>query len=193
MADTYIREPELAEMRKARSLMPGEDQYVGKKGYARKYREDGSYEWRYRFQPNEGGRLTREAHEVGEHIAPFVRADHERHTKLQAKVPKVRLKDHNGQVRYLEPGLADATARRNGWSHAWVAGGNRVEVGIEGMLWRELSDGWEPLGRWCITRPNDWAQVPTRGKADGSFRCSGVLRDPDWNLWEASGRKWVRL
>lgn len=193
MADTWVREADIAEQTRVRKLAPTESEYVGRPGYERKYREDGSYTWRYRFRPNEGGRLTREASEVGEHMAPFVQADAERHAKRQAKIPKVKLKDKDGRVRYLEPGLADATARKNGWSHAWDVGGNRIEVGLEGMLWRLVAGQWEPTGRWCTSRPFGHSPRPKRGKADGSFKCSGMLRDPDWNLWEARGRKWVRL
>ena len=194
MPDTRIGRAELDAKRAIRRKHgTGEEPYIGKRGHYRKYREDGSYTWGYRFQPNEGGRLTREARHVGEAEGPQIRAEAEYHSATQAGLPRVALKDAHGAVQYVDPGLAEATARRNGWNHAWRVGGNRVEVGIDGMLFREIAGRWDPTGRWCIGTPNDWSKPPKGGRKDGSMICRGIQRDPSGVPWRGIGDSWEMI
>lgn len=73
-----IADPHLRQGAKNRDLLPTEADFKGKKGYSRRYRKDGSYSWRYRFKPNENGRLTKEAQEVGALMHGFNLAEMER-------------------------------------------------------------------------------------------------------------------
>lgn len=148
---------QVSDVAKCQSLLPREAEFIGKKGYRRTYREDGSYEWRYRFQQNDGDRnhtkRTKAGHEVLERMRPFMSADAERHAKMQAKEERVTLRDRDGGMRVVSAGLADDAARRNGWSHGWRARGNRVESGAKGMLFRLVAGEWEGLGVYCLGVP----------------------------------------
>lgn len=78
-----LKTSDLQEIGRTNALKPKESDFIGKKGYRRYYRKDGSYSWRYKFAPNDGhGRLTKEATEVGEMMKPYQRADIERAAKL---------------------------------------------------------------------------------------------------------------
>lgn len=149
-------------------LLPREDDFKGKPGYIP---ADDKNPWRYRYKLNDGhGKMTREAQEVGELLRPSSEAHTARHLS-RGPGPQAMLRDKDGGVRYVDPALASDTARERGWSHAWRAGGCRVERGIDGELWRELPDGTrEPTGRWCLTAPQPWATVPEGGNADGSMK-----------------------
>jgi hypothetical protein len=82
----------LAEMGKNRALMPGREQFKNDPGYyereAKVWRTgvgfvDG-YEWGCKIPANDGhGKLTKKAQELGEMIAPSVRAEDLRQAKLQ--------------------------------------------------------------------------------------------------------------
>lgn len=176
---------------KLNRVKPKEADFKGKKGYRETFDENGKRSWRYRFPVNEHGKMTKEAREVGEMFAPLARVEAE--LGATNKSPKAVMKDKDGNVQFVDPGLADATARRNGWTHSWRAGGNRVEVGIDGMLFMHWSHGWEPMGRWCQTTPHDWSKPPKNGRKDGTMRCTGTQRDPSGDLWEAVKGEWVRL
>lgn len=73
-----ISDPHIRQGAINRTLLPTEADFKGKKGYRRRYRKDGSYTWRYRFKPNENGKLTKEAVEVGERMRGFNVAEMER-------------------------------------------------------------------------------------------------------------------
>lgn len=182
---------QVAEMARCQALLPREAEYVGRKGYRRKYRPDGTYEWRYRFQQNDGSptntKRTAEGHQVLERMRPFMRADTERQAKLQKQQQIETMKDRDGQMRLVPAGLTDQAARRNGWSHVWRARGNRVETGAGGMLFRLLrcdGGGWEPLGVHCLGTPlrGGSATVPRRG----------IQYDPDGNPWRWIAGAWRR-
>jgi hypothetical protein len=155
-----------------------ESDYKGKKGYWNKgSREDGTYQWGYKFKPNDNGKPTKEFNEVLEMQKPFIEADEARVHSVPK--PKVLLRDRDGGVRYIDPARADATAKKHGWSHVWRAGGIPVERGADGMLFRKLHDGWDPTGRYTVgifgeEVPHDTTQ-----------------RDPDGNVWTHTGEGWM--
>jgi hypothetical protein len=184
MAETRsLTRDQVAEVGRCQALLPKESDFKGRKGYSRKYRADGTYEWKYSYTTNVGGKLTNEAHEVLERMRPFAKADTERHSRTELRKPKARLRDRYGQVRLVDPGLADAAAHRNGWTHAWRARGNPVESGVGGMLWRAGPRGWEPLGVRCLGAPlRGSARVP-RG---------AIQHDPSGNPWAWIAGAWRR-
>lgn len=175
---------QVADVGRCQALLPTEAQFVGKKGYKRKYRADGTYEWRYRYTTNHKGKLTREANEVLEMMRPFSKADTDRHSALEQKKPRVALKSRDGAIQFVEPALADRTARQNGWTHVWRARGNRVERGPDSMLFRCVGGEWEALGVHCLGTPL-WgsATVPRRG----------VQHDPDGRPWRWIAGSWRRV
>lgn len=63
---------------KSNRLKPKESDLIGKRGYKRHYREDGSYTWTYDYKPNDHGKPTREGAEAMELLRPSMRADAER-------------------------------------------------------------------------------------------------------------------
>ena len=185
MRDRHITSEQVAEIGRVQRLKPKESDLIGKRGYRREYREDGSYEWRYRFKTNDRGRPTKQALEVGEMMRPFQVADAERHLKNQAREERVALRDRDGHSHFLDPALADQTARQNGWSHRWRARGAAVECGTGGMMWRRARTGWEPLGVRCFGTP----------LFGGSARVSrrGLQWDPDGAPWRWNGTQWVEV
>jgi hypothetical protein len=184
VSDRVVTPQQVADIGRCQGLLPREADFVGRKGYRRTTRPDGSYAWRYRFQQNVGGKRTRAGHEVLERMTPFIRADTERHAKLEAKRPRAALKDRDGGVRYLDPALADDAARRNGWSHNWRARGNTVERGVDGMLFRCAAGAWEPLGVNCLGAPlRGTSHVPRRG----------IQHDPSGRPWRWIAGEWRRV
>lgn len=169
---------------RCQKMLPVESDFIGRKGYSRRYRADGTYEWRFRYRPNVNGKPTGTQSEVVERMRPFMRADTERHAKLESAKDRARLKDKDGAVRFVEPALADQAARRNGWTHSWRARGNRVERGFDGMLYRCASGTWEALGVHCLGTPlRGSALVPRRG----------IQHDPDGHPWRFVAGEWRRV
>lgn len=178
---------QVSEMARCQALLPREAEYVGRNGYRRRYRPDGTYEWRYRFQQNDGSptntKRTAEGHQVLERMRPFMKADAERQARLQKQHETATMRDAQGEVRLVPAGLTDQAARRNGWSHVWRARGNRVETGAGGMLFRWSAGAWEPMGVRCLG-------TPLRGSA--AVPRSGYQRDPDGNPWRWIAGAWRR-
>lgn len=165
----------------ANKLRPTESDFAGKKGFKRRYRKDGSYEWRYRYKPNDHGKVTREGAEVQEMLRPFQRADIERTARDQAKREKVNLRDANGALHAIDAPLADAIARQRGWTHARRSKRHRVERGVDGMLWQLDRVGWRPLGVRCLG-------TPISGKR--TISKIGIQRDPSGNPWRWIAGEW---
>ncbi len=178
VGDHFAGPAELAEIRKANHLKPTEADFRGKKGYYRKYNSDGSYKWGYKYKPNDGGKPTKEGAMVLDMLRPGMKADAERNEKAQAAIPRVRLKDQDGGIHYVEASQADAVARSTGRSHDWRAGGVRVERGLDGMLFRLIAGKWEPTGQLQLGFRGQ--QCPRRG----------MQRDPDGNVWAWKSRAW---
>jgi hypothetical protein len=172
-------EQQVKEKAACEKLLPTEKDFAGRPGYSRKYRPDGTYEWKYSYRPNVDGKLTKEGGEVIERMKNFTRADSERHLKNQKKVDRAKMKDKDGGVRFVEASLADEAARRNGWSHALSGRRCRIETGPDGMLFKLEPRGWRPLGRWCLSRPFSQGKRPETGRKDGTMRPVGVQLDPD--------------
>jgi len=174
---------QVADIGRCQSLLPREADFIGRKGYSRRFREDGSYSWRYRFQQNDRGKRTAAGHEVLERMTPFMRADTERHAKIEAKKPRAVLRDKSGRRRLIDPALADRAARENGWSHVSSGGASRVEGGVGGMLWKWLVREWWPLGVRCLGTP-----------LKGSRRVSRkvIQYDPDGHPWRWIAGAWRR-
>jgi len=142
---------------------------------------NGRFQYAYEFKPNEGGKLTREAHEALEWMKPATDEGLRRSMSQQTARDRVRLRDTDGRSRIIDAALAEQTARRNGWSHVWRAGGLTVESGVEGdMLWRQVADGWEPTGRKTVGVLGEPADVTV------------VQFDPDGEPWTWNGSEWVR-
>lgn len=117
-------------------LLPTEDQFIGKPGYERAYRPDGTYEWRYSYEQNDGrGRLTKEGEEASRMLAPFLSAEEERASR-RPRPDVVRMQDANGATQYLRPEHAEVAAR-NGYRHKPHYGrGRTVLVARGGKLYR---------------------------------------------------------
>lgn len=175
---------QVAEVGRCQRLLPKESDFIGKKGYKRKYRPDGTYEWKYSYTTNHNGKLTKEAQEVIQMMTPFSKADTERHLKMQRTKPRATLRDHKGQLCQVDESMADQTARANKWHHHWRPRGNRVEFGPDGMLFRCVGGDWEPLGVRCLG-------TPLRGKALVPRR--GIQHDPDGDPWRWINGKWRRV
>ncbi len=179
-----VTREQVKDIGRCQKLLPVEADFIGRKGYSRKYRPDGSYEWRFRYRPNVNGKATKTQEEMVQRMRPFMRADVERHGKIQAKQERVAMKDGEGRVGLVDAGLADQAARRNGWTHSFRARGN-VEPGVGGkypMLWRRCAGGaWEPLGVHCLG-------TPLRGSPTVPRR--GIQLDPDGNPWRWIAGEW---
>jgi hypothetical protein len=176
---------QVADIGRAQRLKPTEQDFKGKPGYWRKYRPDGSYDWGYRFRPNDGhGNLTPEGAAVQEMMRPFQVADTERHAALQGRTDRIAVKDGDGRVQYLEPQVAENAVHRAGWRHHWRAGGIRVERGPDGMLWRWFGGGWTPTGRHCLGTPFRGSPFVTR---------RGIQRDPYGDPWRFAAGAWRRI
>jgi hypothetical protein len=112
-------------------------------------------------------------------------ADAERQAKL-AKPEQAALLTPEG-VRHVDPALAEQTARQNGWTHHWRAGGSRVESGIGGMLWRRCPDGsWEPLGRRTLTDPYFESEPLDSIQFDPAGNAWVLTADQEWSMLEDS-------
>lgn len=192
-SERTVTTEQVADIGRCQSLLPREAEFIGRKGYSRRYREDGSYEWRFRFQQNDKGKRTKVGAEVLDRMKPFMRADTERHAKNEAKKPRARLRDRDGRVRLVDPALADRAARTNGWSHVVSVSGSRVEGGVGGMLWKWLAGEWYPLGRWCLSTPWHQGNRPENGRRDGTMLPRGVQHDPDGNPWRWIADAWRRV
>jgi hypothetical protein len=151
---------------------PREQDFIGRKGYRRTYSADGKkYTWRYRDTP----------HAVGEAMKPYWRAETERQDRKRAKQETVALRDKDGGIRRVDPSIADATARRQGWSLLPGYGGVQVERGADGMLWRRVAGQWWPTGKRCLG-------TPLRGRA--SISRGGVQHDPSGHPWRFIRGEW---
>ena len=182
-AGTGITKREVDEKARIAKLKPTEAEFIGRPGYSRKYRKNGSYKWKYDFTPNDGhGKLTREAEEVGDMMTPFNDAATEHQAAVQGRAPKAALRDASGTVQYVDPPIADATAARNGWRHHWRAGGLQLERGLQGgQLFRRLSGGWEPTGR-------------TEAAITGALADKSVIHiSPDGKPWRWSSGEWRKF
>ena len=114
----------------AHKKKPTEADFKGKPGYWKKYKPDGSYEWGYKYTPNDGhGKLTKEAQEVHEMMTPFNHAAVEHRAKVESKAEKETLTDSNGRVRFIPAEKARQTAQRNGWKYKWNPGRRRTRIG----------------------------------------------------------------
>lgn len=182
------------DLRDTRKLLPTEKDFIGRPGYERKYNRDGSgrYKWRFRFRPNVDGKWTKEGAEVLERMRPFWKKDNERHQKNEAKKERAAMRDRDGRVQYVDPHLADKAAERNGWGHFTHRSRNVIETGPDGMLWKWLSGGWYPTGRWCLSTPYSQKNRPKGGKSDGSINF-GVQHDPNGTPWRFVGGEWQSL
>lgn len=175
-----ITPQEVAEVGRVERLKPTEADFTGKPGHWRKYRADGTYEWGFKFRPNEDGKLTRDAEMVGEMFRPHNRAALEHQSLKKAAKPRETLRDGDGRVHFVDARLAPAAAARNGWHHHWRPRGNPVERGRGGMLWR-WAGRWEPLGVRCLGTP-----LFGRREVDED----SVQFDPDGEAWEHVDGEW---
>jgi len=180
---------------RCQKLLPTEADFKGRKGYWRRAKmvEDesgkivpdpsGRYDWGFKFRPNVNGKFTSTGGEVLERMRPFMRADTERQQKNVSKqASPALLRDANGAVRPVAPGLADQAARRNGWTHVWsVSRNGRVESGVGGMLFRVGRFGWEATGR---------LQLGLSGKI-APLRLPQY--DPDGNPWRWIAGSWRKV
>lgn len=161
--------------------LPREDWFIGKKGYRRTYRPDGTYTWEYRHRPNDGGKLTHAGAEGVEMLKPWLEASANRQAKVAARQEHVAMRSADGELVYVVPERADDAARRNGWRHHWRSRGSPVVAGPDGMFFRPGKQGWEPLGIRCFGQP-------LRGSATVSKR--GLQRDPDGRPWRWFCGRW---
>ena len=172
-------------------LKPVEKDFINKPGYERKYRKNGKYDWRYRFQANKGtGTLTREAREVQEMMAPYVKASDEYQRGKQAAIPKVEVRAPNGVVQQVEERKL-GQLERQGWKKPRRVRTYHDQRGSSGMLWKWV-DGWEPTGRWCYTKPFFPEKKPPDGRPDGSMKGTGIHYSPDGEPWRRVAGAWER-
>ena len=189
-----MTQAEVDEVGRCERLRPQMSHFEGRKGYSRKYRfnADGTpmlnsrgehkYEAVYKYKSNEKGKLTKEAHEVIEMMAPFTQADTQRFARRTSNQPRARLLNHRGEVVTVPADKADSTARSNGWRHhASYGGGVSVERGADGMLFRWIAGGWEASGNIGNL---------TEFKAANRQR---VYRDPAGDFWAWLDRAWRKL
>lgn len=195
-----LQADQIKDKAEVRKLLPTEKDFIGRPGYERKYTGgvdcDGKprYKWRFRYRPNVDGKWTKTGGEVLERMRPFMKADTERHQKLEAQKERARLKDSNGSVHYVDPSLADKAARRNGWRHPISGKRSQVERGPDGMAFKLVSGEWQPTGKWCLSTPWTQHRRPKGGRKDGTMICSGSQRAPDGTAWRGLGKEgWVRL
>lgn len=194
MSERRMTPQQVSDIGKCQSLLPTESDFKGKRGYWRKYRSDGSgrYEWGFKFRPNVDGKRTRAGQAVVEMMAPFSEADSRRFRTQEKNSPRAALRDHDGQIRVVDAALADSTAQRNGWSHAFRVGKGRTERGVDGMLFKWDGLAWWPTGRWCSSAPFTQTHRPKDGRRDGSMILRGRQRDPDGHPWRYVAGSWRR-
>ena len=141
----------------------------------------GHYKWANAFVPNDGhGKLTRMSEAINEGMDPFDKADGERMSAMQSKVERGAMRDADGGVHYVEPGKMDDCASRNGWGHAWRAGGLILKAGPDGMDFRLIRDEWEATGIRLVR--GERIPVPT----------TTIQRDPDGQPWQHFNGEWRR-
>lgn len=161
-----------------KAMTEADFQTVNPAGHRRDYRPDGSYTWANNYQTNDGGKPTRVAHEINRGMAGFIEADGARVSAMQAKIDRVKMRDADGGIRYIEPGRAGDCATRNGWGHSWRAGGLTLMTGLDGMEFRAIRGAWEATG-YALVRGE---KVP--------IEPIGVQRDPDGNAWAYRDGEW---
>jgi len=152
VSDRELTPQAVRDRERVQRLKPKEDDFKGKKGYERYHvvevggqrvkvqgeAPDGSYKWAYHFKPNDHGKLTREAAEVGEMLRPFQRADIERVENMPPSAA-----------------LAESTERSRGRSRTHVTG-SPVECRAGGRWclttpypWTPVPEGGLPDGTWA--------------------------------------------
>lgn len=184
MIERALTSEQVAENASVRSKLPTERDFKGKKGYWRKYRPDGSYEWGCRFRPNADGKRTNAASEVLEMMRPHSEAATALAIRRAQSQDKAALRDKDGGIRLMAPAVADAAARRNGWHHHWRPRGNPVEQGPEGALFSWRGGEWVCLGVRCMGTPLKGSRnVPRRG----------IQHDPDGNPHRFIAGDWRRV
>ena len=144
-----------------------EKDFQGLPGYARRYRKDGTYEWRYRFRPNAYGRPTKEAERVRDLMLPSFKISTQRAALM-------------AQASAASAALVGSTTDADGWSRPSRVGGNPVERGVDGMLFRWSVRRWEPLGVRCLGTPL-FDHGPLKSPQ----------RDPDGHLWWGEEGEWL--
>lgn len=121
---------------------PTESDFKGKPGFWRQYRADGSYEWGWKYQPNDGhGKLTKASHEVLEMMRPSMQMQQNR-IGGPGQYPGLGLRRKRMMI-----------ARGSVWMRAtadgsWHIGGTgrlgQVEHAPDGVTWQHIGDGvWE--------------------------------------------------
>lgn len=188
MSTRTVTVEQVREVGRCQRMLPTESDFKGRKGYWKKPKDsanpDGPYDWGFRYRPNVNGKPTKTQQEMLSRFKPFMRADTERHAKLEAAKDRVTLKDRDGGVRFVDPALADQAARRNGWSHSWRVRGNPVERGVDGMLFKLVGGDWWPLGVRCLG-------IPLRGRQRVSRK--GLQHDPDGHPFRWVAGAWRRV
>lgn len=155
----------------------------------------GKREWRLRVRTHDrNGQRTAEGKRLQGMMMPYVRSEAARARMLAGRQGgTVPMRDQNGSVHHVPAHLEGHTAGR-GFHSASRPGGNRVERGAEGMLWRLSHGEWRPMGRWCTGTPSARpARVFVGARRDGSVRCIGLQHDPDGAPWRALDGRWVPL
>lgn len=145
----------------------------------------GKQEWVIDVRTHErNGDMTRAGKKLDSAMRPYMAARTEQGRSMTSLLPKpVALKDGNGVRRLVQPHLADETARKHGWGSGERLGGNRVERGGGGMLWRLIHGHWEPLGVTCLSTPHIGHSVKPRG----------LQYDPDGHPWRFVDARWRRV
>lgn len=130
------------------------------------------------------GEMTRDGKKLDSAMRGYMKAKTEQGRALTGLLPTpVAVKDGDGVRRYIQPHLADEAARKHGWSSGDRPGGNRVERGPGGMLFRLLHGKWEPLGVTCLSTPHVGRSVKPRG----------LQYDPDGHPWRKVEGRWRRV
>ena len=115
---TKLNRQQIEEGQKNQELLPSEKDFKGMDGYWQKPAKvwrtgvgyvDG-YEWGCEVSTK-----SKEAHEIGEAIAPFARAEDARQAGLQSSFERTEMTDQAGRTQYVASELEDQSARRNGW------------------------------------------------------------------------------
>lgn len=184
MPDTVRLPQRVVDIAKCQQLLPKESQFIGRKGYYRHYNKDGSYRWGFKYRPNVDGKTTKIGGEILDSMRPFMRADVARHQKLEAEKRRVAVRDGAGQIRMLEPHLAERARLEHGWGTPTVRGASKLYDGEGGMLWRRRGDEWQPTGRRCLGRPLFGSAFVSK---------LSVQYDPDGNPWRWIAKKWRRV
>jgi hypothetical protein len=138
---TTVTRTELAEQAKVQALKPTEKDFAhvfGERRIKRRFRKDGGYSWSLPFTPNQRGKVTKDAHTVGEMMAPYHEAEQVRH----------------GVGRPGDYGRSPHRAR------------TELEHGPDGMLFRRFHGeaDWQALGVRCLGTPiGGTADIPLSG------------------------------